>query len=281
MRKLSINGCLFDADGVLYRGNEPIKGGPETIRYLREKGIKVGVITNNSTRDRESLLEKLHHLGYDFREDEILSSAMMVAETIASEKRNASVFVIGEQGLVNELKRANLQVITSENEKADYVVVGLDRQCTYAKLQIAMNHIMNGAKFIATNTDLTLPQANGSFIPGAGALVSALTASLGKEPDLVCGKPSPFLYTKMLEKLNLKKEEVIFVGDRVETDIKGSIAAGIHPILVLTGVVSKETANHVLMKNGIKPDQVTVLHSVRELNSLQLIVSLADNTKGK
>ncbi len=278
MRKLFVKGCLFDADGVLYRGSEPIEGGPEAIKQLRAKGIRVGVVTNNSTRDHESLLRKLHQLGYNFRIDEILSSAMMAAEVIASEKKNASVFVVGEQGLINELKYRGLQIITSENEKADYVVVGLDRQCTYEKLRIAMSHIRKGAKFIATNTDNTLPQSNGSFIPGAGALIAALKAAVGKEPDLICGKPSPFLYLKMLEKMNLKKDEVLFVGDRVETDIKGSVVAGIKPVLVLTGVVTRETADQVLIENKIDPEQVVVLHSIKDLPWLEFIGSLADNT---
>ncbi len=278
MRKSLIKGCLFDADGVLYRGSEPIEGGPEAIRQLREKGIRVGVVTNNSTRDRKSLLEKLRRLGYDFEDAEILSSAMMAADFIASERSNASVFVIGERGLINELRNKDLQIVVSEDENVDYVVVGLDRQCTYEKLRIAMKHIMDGAKFIATNTDTTLPQANGSFIPGAGALIAALRAAAGKEPDLICGKPSAFLYLRMLEKLNLKKEEVLFVGDRVETDIKGSIVAGIQPILVLTGVVTQGTTKQILAENGIDPNSVIILPSIKELISLDPIVSLTDHT---
>ncbi len=261
---LKIKACLFDADGVLYRGDTPVDDGPSTIKILRNKGIKVGVITNNSTRSKKELLEKLRKYGYDFTEDEILSSAIAISDYIYEENPNAKIFVIGEEGLKAELSEKGLKVVRENEKNVDYVVIGLDRKCTYEKIQIGMQYILKGAKFYVTNMDRTLPVEDGR-IPGSGTIVNAMITCTQKQPEVIIGKPSTYMYKKFLKKLDISPKEAFFVGDRVETDILGAVKAGLTPVLILTGVTTSENVSEELNKNGIPKEKVIIITQMKEL----------------
>ena len=133
----------------------------------------------------------------------------------------------------------------------DYVVVGLDRSFDYRKMAIAMSCIRRGALFVATNTDATVPSEGGE-LPGAGSIVSAIAACAGRGPDLVVGKPNPRSFEIALEKLGLEGEEVLVIGDRLETDIAGAARLGLDSALVLTGVAREGD----LAGKGPKPTYV-------------------------
>ncbi len=232
---------VIDLDGVVWRGKEPIWDNVEALRKI--KGEKV-FLTNNSTKARWEVEERLRELGL---EGKVITSGY-VASRYLREKGIKKVLPIGEAGLCEELVEAGLK-LTFDPEKAEAVVVGLDRYADYQKLSLGMRAIMNGALFVATNTDRTFPTEEGLY-PGAGALVEFLKASTGREP-IVVGKPSKIMLYEATQ-----GRKAIVIGDRLETDIKMALEAGMEAVLVLTGV-TKEVKE--------VPPNVKVVRTLKEL----------------
>lgn len=228
---------LLDIDGVILIGKTPIEVAPDGVRMLRRKGAKVTFITNNSTRSRNSLLSELMSAGLDARREEILTTSYCAAKYLRSEQMS-QVYAIGEKGLVEELTSAGIELADEKTIRCDAVVVGLDRNLTYNKLATAQRLIGRGARFIATNADATLPTETG-LIPGAGAIVSALTTCTGVKP-IVLGKPETMLMQVALKVTRMSKERCAIVGDRPETDILMAKRGGCLGILVLTGISASQ-----------------------------------------
>lgn len=232
---------LFDLDGTLYRGHEPVSGAVETVVELQKRGVLVRYLTNNATLRREAFVEKLRGMGLPAKGNEIYSSATGTAAYLGSEAVG-SAFVVGMPGLVATLREAGVRVVnasddgvvTPEGEKVEVVVVGLCQAFTYALLEGAMAQILGGARFVATNPDASIP-LDGRLAPGAGSLVAAVRTCTGVEPFVV-GKPKPFLVETALREAGLRPEESLVVGDRIDTDIDAGRAAGCPTFLVLTGV---------------------------------------------
>jgi 4-nitrophenyl phosphatase len=230
---------LIDIDGVVVRGRTPIEGATEGIAILNDSGVKVMFVTNNSTKSRKMLLEELRKFSIITTKDKVLSTSYCAARYISSlglEK----IYAIGERGLYDELSEAGLTIIDDDEKECDVVLIGLDRNVTYNKLATAHKFIRDGAKFIATNTDATLPTERGD-LPGAGAIVSSLITSLGKRP-LILGKPNTILLELAKEKIG---DDVYcgLVGDRPETDIAMAKKGKCLGILVLTGIASSTNTN--------------------------------------
>ncbi len=224
--------ALIDLDGVLLLGEDAVPGAPEALKELRSLGLKVRLVTNNSTRSRSALKRHLLENGFLVSEDELVTSAFGAATYLRERFGGGRVFIIGEEGLAEELDRAGFDLVADES--ADFVVVGLDRNFTYKKLDTALQAVRRGARFIATNDDSTLPHGSGAS-PGAGAMVAALVWSAQKKPEAVIGKPGTFLFEHALKELGEKAEDTLLVGDRLETDIVGGNDLGMYTVLVLTG----------------------------------------------
>jgi 4-nitrophenyl phosphatase len=209
---------VFDLDGVIYRGNEPQPHASETLRELRLRGHKISFFTNNSTKSREDYKAKLDGMNIPVSLDEIMTSAYATALYLQEQGRTGScVYVVGENGLVHELESTGMEILqNSHNGRADFVVVGLDKQFTYEKMMCAQQHILAGAKFIATNTDATFPVEEGVVIPGGGAIVSSIETASGIEP-MVIGKPQTYALSKLLQIAGGTPERSIMIGDRLES----------------------------------------------------------------
>jgi phosphoglycolate/pyridoxal phosphate phosphatase family enzyme len=258
---------IFDMDGVLYLGHRAVPGVPEAIAKLRANGVRVFFLTNNATRSRATLVRKLAKMGIKARKNEIDTSAYAAAKYISSKKPGARVFVFGERGLKDEIRSAGLRIVGA-GKKCDYLVTGLDRHATYGKLSDALHQLQKGVKWVCCNFDPTLPESNGRHMPGSGALASALTYASSRKPDIVVGKPNPQIIMPILAesaKLRIKKSEIALVGDRLEIDIALANAAGITPILVLTGVANAKDAK--MAKGKLKPGMV--LKSAADLPQLR------------
>ncbi len=236
---------LLDVDGVLVRDSEPISAAAAALASLNEAG-RVCLLTNNSTRSREQHAEQLNRLGFDVRTDQVLSSSYLAAEYLRDAHGLVSVWVIGEDGLRDELLAAGHR-LANRPEVADAVVVGMDRRITYDGLASALSALRNGARFIATNEDATFPTPDG-VQPGAGAMVGALRG-MGFSPGAVIGKPSPIALQMALGRLDAAPERVVMIGDRLETDILGGRTAGLDTALVLSGISSREDVGRF----GIRP----------------------------
>jgi len=236
---------LLDVDGVLVRDSEPISDAAAALASLNEAG-RVFLLTNNSTRSREQHAEQLNRLGFDVRANQVLSSSYLAAEYLRDAHGLVSVWVIGEDGLRDELLAAGHR-LADRPEVADVVVVGMDRRITYNGLAGALSALRNGARFIATNEDATFPTPDG-VQPGAGAMVGALRG-MGFSPSAVIGKPSPIAFRMALRGLEVASERVVVIGDRLETDIQGGRDAGLDTALVLSGISSCEDIDGF----GIRP----------------------------
>lgn len=244
---MSFSTYIFDLDGTLYRGNTLIPGASETIHQLRNQDKNVFFMTNSATRSRLSLQKKLGERGIEVNIEELYPSSYLLAEYISKNFPKKSVFCVSESGLVDELKGKNIKIVDND---PDLVAVGLDRKVTYEKLGKAFRFISNGARFFATNMDMTFPVEDG-FMPGAGALVSFLIVSTGIRPTIV-GKPHKEAIEIILNDHNLSKKGAIVIGDRLDTDILTAKNAQVSSALVLTGVSKKID----ITKTKIKPNFV-------------------------
>lgn len=235
-------GYIFDLDGTLFRGNEALPGAVETVAELRRRGAAVRYLTNNSSLTREAYLKKLRGMGFEAGLAEVYSSAIGTASYCLDEGLG-SAFVVGEPGLVATLKDAGIRVLNADEqglvcEEADparAVVVGIHKSFNYQIASGAMQQILQGARFLATNRDATYPLEGGRLIPGAGAIVAAIATCSGEEP-VVIGKPNPFLVEFVIRESGLSSADMLVVGDRYETDIESGRRAGCDTHLVLTGV---------------------------------------------
>jgi phosphoglycolate/pyridoxal phosphate phosphatase family enzyme len=237
---------IFDLDGVVYLGDTPIPGAIESLHRLARAGHQLYFLTNNSTRSRRNYADKLTAMGFPTSPEQVMTSAYatgLYLRSIGAEGK--SVYVVGESGLREEMALAGLRVVDLDDlSPADYVVAGLDRQLTYAKLSRAHYEItLNGATFVATNRDATYPMETGE-IPGGGAMVAPIEYSTGVHGFTV-GKPEPHTWLRILELAGAERSGALMVGDRPETDIMGANIVGIHTALVLTGVARLADLEHL------------------------------------
>lgn len=245
---------FIDLDGVVFLGERMIPGAKEAIRKLKSRKKRVIFLTNNSTLSRKGYARKFARFGVSVDPSSIITSGYVTAVYLRKRSPGAKIFVVGETGLKEELKMANLKVV--ENARlATHVVVGLDRRFTYKKLAEATSALLSGAEMVATNADPTYPTDRG-LAPGAGAIVAALSASSGKRPEVV-GKPSTFMLELGLKMSKVPKERAVIVGDRQDVDVVMGKSAGLTTVLVLTGVTKK------ISKTFPQPD--FVFNSLREV----------------
>lgn len=232
----NIRGVLLDVDGVLYRGNEILPGAREFLAFLVAKQIPYLYVTNNSTLSPQGYAAKLHARGFPARPEQVVGSAEATAHLLRQRFNPLPrVLLVGEEGLATTLQEQGIPLVT-EAEEADVVVAGLDRQITYARLAEATFALHRGVPFFGTNPDRTLPTERG-LAPGAGAILAALTAATDRDPIIV-GKPERPIFELALARLGLAPEQVLMIGDRLETDILGAKRVGCWAALVLTGVTS-------------------------------------------
>jgi len=259
---LAVRTFVFDLDGVVYRGEQPLPGAVDTIETLRRLGHQVYFFTNNSTQTRTSYAEKLQRMGIPADEEHIMTSAYATALYLKEQgAQGASVVVVGEEGPREELKAIGVRLVEDGlNEKVDYVVVGLDRKFDYRTLTKAQQAILRGAKFIATNRDAAFPLEDGLVVPGGGALVAAIEVATGVTPVLI-GKPETYAMRKLLELAHASPEDSVIVGDRLDTDVLLGKRLGATTVLVLTGVTSERELESAPPE--LRPD--IVIHSLPEL----------------
>lgn len=237
---------VFDLDGVVYLGNTPIPGAIDALNALQASGHSLYFLTNNSTQSRQNYVDKLGRMGHATTADSVVTSAYatgLYMESIGAAGKK--VFVVGESGLRHEMELVGLQVVELDDPtRVDYVVAGLDRDLTYAKLRRAHLEITeHGAQFVATNRDATYPMEVGE-IPGGGAIVAPIEMSTGVR-GVTIGKPEPGCWLRILEVAGVAPDQALMVGDRPETDIMGAKAVGLHTALVLTGVTTAEGVDSI------------------------------------
>lgn len=226
---------ILDMDGVIYRGNQLIPGAREFIERLQQGGHRFLFLTNNSKLIPLDFQRKLERMGLDVPEEHYFTSAMATAAFLHSQKPGGSAYVIGEPGLSHELYQVGYSLTEVD---PDYVVLGDTPSYDYVKLDRAVRLVLAGARFIATNPDVSGPEEEGIH-PACGALAAPIERVTGRQAYYV-GKPNPLMMREALRRLNAHSEDSVMIGDRMDTDILSGIGAGMQTILVLSGVTTRE-----------------------------------------
>lgn len=225
---------IFDLDGVVYLIDKPIPGAVEAVAALRDAGTAVAYATNNASRRAADVADLLVGMGVSAKPAEVLTSAGAAAAMLAGDLPAGSpVLVVGAEALRAEVRDAGLVPVERLDDAPVAVVQGYGPEVGWAQLAEASLAVRAGARWVATNTDRTLPSPRGP-LPGNGSLVAVLRTALGREPDVVVGKPEPALFETAAALSKARRPLV--VGDRLDTDIEGAVRAGMDSLLVLTGV---------------------------------------------
>src|SRR3954463_16511296 len=249
----------MDMDGVLVREEHAIPGAPEFLARLRETGTPFLVLTNNSTYTPRDLSSRLRLSGLEVPEDAIWTSALATARFLADQRPGGSAFVIGESGLTTALHEAGY---TLTETAPDYVILGETRTYSFERITRAIRLIVDGARFIATNPDATGPSPQGP-LPATGSVAALISRAAGTEPYFV-GKPNPLMMRTALNRLDAHSESTAMIGDRMDTDVVAGLEAGLHTVLVLTGVATREAAERFPFRPSRILDSVADLADVLE-----------------
>jgi 4-nitrophenyl phosphatase len=234
-----IKALILDADGVLWRELNPIGDLESIFSLIKQKGIKYCFATNNSSKSVGEYIERFEEFKIPANEEQVFTSGQVTADLLKDRfPDGGNIFVVGMEGLVHTL---NQHGFNNSSKDPIAVVVGFDKKLTYEKLRKATLLIRQGVSFIGTNGDKTFPNPEG-LVPGAGSILAALVASTNIEPEII-GKPHPTMFLQALKYLRQKPEEVLVIGDRLETDIAGGQAAGCKTAVVLSGVSTQEMIN--------------------------------------
>ena len=222
---------LTDMDGVLHKEGSVIPGAKEFISTLRDEEIEFMVLTNNSMQTPRDLSAKLQRMGLDIEPERIWTSATATAKFLSQQADEASAYVIGEAGLTTALHEIGW-ILTDADP--DFVVLGETRTYSFEALTTASNLIRRGSRFIATNPDLTGPGPRG-VVPATGSVAAMITAVTGMEPYYV-GKPNPVMMRSALNNIGAHSDNTVMIGDRMDTDVKSGLEAGMRTVLVRSGI---------------------------------------------
>jgi len=225
-----IRSWLMDMDGVLVHEEQAIAGAERWLARLRERELPFLVLTNNSIYTPRDLRARLLGSGIDVPEEAIWTSALATAQFLAEQRPNGTAYVVGEAGLTNALH--DIGYVMTDREP-DYVVLGETRTYSFEAITRAIRLVAGGARFIATNPDVSGPSQQG-VLPATGAVAALIKAATGREPYFV-GKPNPLMMRSALNRLEAHSETTVMVGDRMDTDVKAGLEAGLRTILVTSG----------------------------------------------
>lgn len=242
---MTYRALLCDLDGVVYRGAVACDGAVEGLASARQAGLPILFLTNNAARLPGEVAEHLNLLGVQAETDEVLNSSQIAASYLRQHHPvpdGTFVLPVGGPGVTAALDEQGLPVLEPSevlrrggSGVVSAVVQGYGASVGWPELAEAAYAVAAGAYWVATNTDATLPTERGQA-PGNGSLVAAVSHATGRRPDLVTGKPHAPAFEIALQRLGLPAEDVLMIGDRLDTDIAGANRAGLGTALVLTGV---------------------------------------------
>lgn len=250
----NITSWLTDMDGVLVHEGHVLPGAAELIAKWQADNTPFLVLTNNSIYTPRDLSARLVAGGLNVPEDRIWTSALATASFLDKQQPKGTAFVIGESGLTQALHDIGY---TQTEKNPDYVVLGETRNFNFENLTKAIRLINAGARFIATNPDATGPSADGP-LPATGAVAALITKATGMEPYIV-GKPNPMMFRSAMRKIDAHSSTTGMIGDRMDTDVIAGIEAGLHTVLVLTGIADEAE----IKKYPFRPTEI--LQSVADL----------------
>jgi NagD protein len=230
---------LTDMDGVLVHEETAIPGAAEFIAALVASNRRFLVLTNNSIFTPRDLRARLHASGIDVPEEAIWTSALATAQFLDDQRPGGSAFVVGETGLSTALYEVGY---TMTERDPDYVVLGETRTYSFDAITKAIRLIEAGARFIATNPDVSGVSKQGT-LPATGSVAALISTATGRQPYYI-GKPNPLMMRSALNRLDAHSESTVMVGDRMDTDVISGLEAGLRTVLVLTGSTRHDQVDH-------------------------------------
>ncbi|XP_039488587.1 glycerol-3-phosphate phosphatase [Drosophila santomea] len=256
----TIDTIVFDEDGVLWSHDKVLDKAAETFNALRAMGKKAFICTNNSVTSVDGICKFAQEMGFLVAKDEILSSSQALAKFMQQKKFNKKCYVVGGQGIVDELKLVGIESMPLDHSSLQgfsmpdhihsifldpnvgAVVVGADKDFNTIKLTKACCYLKDrDVMFVATNRDAALPAAPGRMVPSAGVMVAAIQAASQRMP-FICGKPNPYMCIDLIRKGVIQPERTLIIGDTMSTDILLGYQCGFQTLLVGTGVNSYQDA---------------------------------------
>ncbi|PSP19790.1 HAD family hydrolase [Halobacteriales archaeon QH_10_67_13] len=232
---MSFSAAIVDLDGTVYRGGELLPGAARGVAALREAGLDVLFFSNNPTKDGATYAADLAELGIEISPDRVYSAGAATTRYLGEHHADDALLVIGSEGLKAQLREAGL-ALTTDPEAAEALVVSWTDGFDYNDLQAALD--TGEVPFYGTDPDRVVPTADGRM-PGSGAIVDAVAATIGHEPDAIFGKPSAVARRLVLDRLEASPEECLVVGDRLDTDLLLGDRVGMTTVLVLSGVTDR------------------------------------------
>ena len=257
---MTVRGAIVDVDGTLVRGEQVVPGARAGVEALREAGCAVLFVSNNPITHHEAYRERLLELGFSVAPGEMVTSGTVTAEVLAADHPHDPVFVVGEPGLERQLESMGL-ALTDEPTDARVLVASIDRSFSYDTLVRAMQALRDGAVFVGTDPDMTIPTEDGE-VPGSGAIIHAIEGVAGRTVDRVMGKPSMSTIDVIRDRLGVPLEATLVIGDRLDTDIAMGSRVGMTTVLVKTGV----TTDSALAASTVEPDHV--IDSIEEIGAI-------------
>ncbi|SEV94304.1 HAD-IIA family hydrolase [Natrinema salifodinae] len=242
--------AILDVDGTIVRGEELLPGATDGLRALDAAGCSRLLFSNNPTRGSDHYREKLAPHGIDVDPETVLTSATVSAAYLTSTHPGERVYLVGGERLESILEEAAVE-LTTDPDAAEVVLGSFDENFSYSALRSALRALDGDVPFYGTDPDATIP-VDGGEIPGSGAILAAMAAVAGHEPDAILGKPSSVAATATMDRLDADPTQTLVVGDRLDTDIALGNQAGMETALVLTGVTERAD----LAAADVEPDHV-------------------------
>ncbi len=238
---------ILDMDGTFYLGDKPIPGALNFLKLLEKRGKKYMFFTNNSSKSIDDYLLKLGNMGVDTEKGGVMSSGTVTVDFLNRNRKGKGVYLLGTPSLMEGFKKDGIRI---DGENPEIVVLGFDTTLTYEKIYKACTFIREGAEFIATHPDANCP-VEGGFMPDTGSMIKMFTESTGVEP-LIMGKPFSHTVEAIETATGIGRDGMVFVGDRLQTDIAIGVKNGAASVLVMTGATDEKT----LDGSDIKPSYV-------------------------
>lgn len=230
-----MDGAIVDLDGTVYRGGNLLPGAVEGVEALRDAGLDVLFFSNNPIRDGASYATHLTDLGIPTDEHEACSSGVVTTEYLRENHADDRILLVGSPGLRDQLDAAGLE-LTELPAEADVLVASWTPEFGYTDMQDALDAVEDGVTFLGTDPDRTFPAEDGTTVPGSGAIIGAISATVGRDPDAVLGKPSETALVFALDRLGVEPTSCLVIGDRLDTDLAMGNRAGMTTVLVKTGI---------------------------------------------
>jgi HAD superfamily hydrolase (TIGR01450 family) len=232
------DGYVFDLDGTIYLGDALLPGARDTVAAIRSAGSRTVFLTNKPLERPSAYAAKLTRLGIPTEPHEVVSSTDALLRYLRDHAAGARLYPVAEPLIWELLEEASFE-LTDDAARIDVVVVSFDRTFAYPKLQVAFDAVRNGARIVATNPDAYCPVPGGG-LPDCAAMLAAIEACSGGRAEAIVGKPSPHMAETLLERLALVADRTLLVGDRLATDMRMAIEAGMASALVLTGATTRD-----------------------------------------